>query len=258
MKLRHRIIPILLNDKDGLVKTRAFSNPVYIGDPINTVRIFNEKFADELLILDIGRSRNNLGPDFDLVRKITAECFMPLGYGGGIRNLEDAKELFALGIEKVILQTAAISDQGVVSKIANFTGSQSISVSIDVKNDENNVPRVYHAATRKYLDISLGNFMKIVEDNGAGEILLTSVNREGSMSGFDLKLIESVRGMTSIPLVVNGGAGSVKDLVQAINAGADAVAAGSMFVFYGSRRGVLINYPAYGEFELKLGIKDGA
>ena len=180
MKLRHRIIPILLNDKNGLVKTRTFRNPVYIGDPINTVRIFNEKFVDELVILDIGRSRNNVGPDFDLVRKITAECFMPLGYGGGIRSLEDAKELFSLGIEKVILQTAVISDQRVVSKIANFTGSQSISVSIDVKNDESNVPRVYHAATRKYLDISLGNFMKIVEDNGAGEILLTSVNREGS------------------------------------------------------------------------------
>jgi len=257
MKLRHRIIPILLIDKGGLVKTRKFRDPVYIGDPINTVRIFNEKFADELIILDIGRSRNNLGPDFELVRRITSECFMPVGYGGGIRNLEDAKNLFSLGIEKVVLQTAAIDSQKVILEISNFTGVQSVSVSIDVKRDRFNVPRIYHAATKRFLDASLQSFMKKIEESGAGEILLTSVDLEGSMLGFDLELIESIRGMTSIPLVVNGGAGSIQDLAQAITAGADGVAAGSMFVFYGSRRGVLINYPTYPEFEMRLGEENG-
>jgi len=252
--LRHRVIPVLLYSGDGLVKTQKFENPVYIGDPLNTVRIFNQKKVDEILLLDISRSKMNEGPNFELVRKITSECFMPLSYGGGIRTLSDAKELFALGVEKIVVQTAGIKNQQLITAIANFTGSQSISISIDVLQIGPNNFRVYHAATKRTLETPLLQVINQVQDAGAGELIITSVLHEGGMKGYNLDLIKFVRGTARIPIVAHGGAGSIKDFAEVISVGADAVAAGSFFVFYGPRKGVLITYPKYEDLELAIGV----
>jgi cyclase len=247
--LRFRVIPVLLHGKDGLVKTHRFEKPTYVGDPTNAVRIFNQKQVDEILVLDITRSRLNLGPDYDLVKKVASECFMPLSYGGGIRNLSDAKELFALGVEKLSIQSAAITNPLVITEIANFAGSQSISVSIDVLETGRGDYRVYHAATRKILKIPLIQLIRQVQDMGAGELIITSVIDEGTMQGYNLDLIRFAREASSVPIVAHGGAGGVKDFAKAISAGAGAVAAGSFFVFRGPRKGVLITYPNYEELE---------
>jgi cyclase len=251
--LRHRIIPVLLNTRDGLVKTQGFDSRTYIGDPINAIRVFNQKQVDEILVLDIDRSKLNLAPDFNFVKKITSECFMPLSYGGGIRNLTDAKELFSLGVEKIVIQTSAFTNPQIINEVANFTGSQSISVSIDVLQVGPADYRVHHSASKRTLEMPLLQFVKQVQDAGAGELVITSVIEEGSMNGYNLDLIRFVRDIATIPIVAHGGAGSVKDFAKAVVAGADAVAAGSLFVFYGPRKGVLITYPKYDEFERALG-----
>jgi cyclase len=247
--LRFRVIPVLLHAKDGLVKTRRFENPTYIGDPTNAVRIFNQKQVDEILLLDITRSRFNLGPNYELVRKVASECFMPLSYGGGIRSLSDAKKLFELGVEKLSVQSAAISNPQLITQVANFTGSQSISVSIDVLEIGQGEYRVYHAATKKILKIPLIQLIRQVQDLGAGELIITSVIDEGSMGGYNLDLIRFSKEASSVPIVAHGGAGGVRDFAKAISVGAGAVAAGSFFVFRGPRRGVLITYPSYEELE---------
>jgi cyclase len=251
--LRNRVIPVLLHDETGLVKTREFGESVYIGDPINAVRIFNEKEVDELILLEIGRTRRGLGPDFDLVKRISSECFMPLGYGGGIGSLDDAKQLFATGIEKIVLQTAAILNPELIEKISEFSGKQSVAVSVDVYRDKDGLPKVYHASKRKKLALPLLPYLKSLQDIGCGEIILTSVHKEGQMQGMDLEMISLARSSVTIPIVAHGGARNIDDLVKAVEAGADAIAAGSMFVFYKTRKGVLINYPAYEELEKRLG-----
>jgi cyclase len=255
--LRNRIIPVLLHGRDGLVKTRNFKNPVYIGDPINAVRIFNQKQVDEIVILDIDRSKRSLGPDFQLVQKIASECFMPLSYGGGIRDLEDAKKIYSLGVEKIVIQSAAIRNPGLIRQVANFTGSQSISVSIDVLQSGPSNYNLYHPASSKIIDKPLLDYIRQVQEEGAGEIMITSVAHEGDMKGYNLDLIRLVRDSTSVPIIAHGGAGSVNDFASAISAGADAVAAGSFFVFYGPRRGVLITYPNYSELEQAIGESHG-
>jgi imidazole glycerol-phosphate synthase subunit HisF len=238
-----RIIPILLHDKRGLVKTRGFKNPVYIGDPINSIRIFNEKYVDELVFLDIGRTRDGLGPDLDLVSRIAQECFMPLGYGGGIRNLQDAKDLFSCGVEKVILQNAALKNLKLVAEIAEFGGSQSIAISLDFKRRAREKYELFTQNSGVDKNLSLETILLDLQKHGAGEVIITSVDHEGSMSGYDLELIRKIRSLVSIPIVANGGAGKLTDFEQVFDAGADAAAAGSMFVFIGKLRGVLINYP---------------
>ena len=253
--LRHRVIPVLLHNTDGLVKTRNFKDPVYIGDPINAVRIFNLKEVDELIFLDISCTKLGREPNFDLIERITSECFMPLGYGGGIKNIEQAKKLFAIGIEKLIIQAAAIEKPSLISQIANFSGSQSLSISVDVFRDKFGNYKIYQASKRRTSDLNLRSYLKSLENFGAGEIFLTSVNAEGTMAGFDLQLIEEVQSVVRVPLVAHGGARTVEDFAKAISAGANAVAAGSMFVFYQSRKGVLINYPDYDDLELMLGDK---
>ena len=235
------------------MKTRNFKNPVYIGDPINAVRIFNQKQVDEILGLDIDRSNRNLGPDFQLVQKIASECFMPLSYGGGIRDLEDAKKIYSLGVEKIVIQSAAIRNPGLIRQVANFTGSQSISVSIDVLQSGPSKYNLYHPASSKIIDTPLLDYIRQIQEEGAGEIMITSVAHEGDMKGYNLDLIRLVRDSTSVPIIAHGGAGSVNDFASAISAGADAVAAGSFFVFYGPRRGVLISYPNYSELEQAFG-----
>ena len=208
------------------------------------------------MLLDIDRSRIGLEPNFDLALRIASECFMPLGFGGGIRNISDAKVLLSCGVEKLILQTSAISNTGLISQLAEFSGSQSVSVSIDTLRGEAGQYFVYHAATKKIIDKPLRELVKQVELQGAGELIITSVNKEGSMQGYDLDLINLVRDVTNVPLVAHGGAGSTSDFQKAILAGADAVAAGSLFVFYSPRKGVLINYPKYEDLHELVGVKN--
>jgi cyclase len=250
--LRNRVIPILLHDKGGLVKTCKFKDPVYIGDPLNAIRIFNNKHVDELILLDIGRTRDGVSPDFELVRRVVSECFMPLGYGGGIRTLNDAQKLFSFGVEKVILQTITFDNMKVLEDIASFSGNQSVSISVDVKRDRNGAPKIYNSALGRVLDLDISEYLRSLENGGAGEIVLTSVDREGTFSGFDLELISLFKASLNIPLVVNGGAGSIEDFQTAIDFGAEAVAAGSFFVFYSSRRGVLLNYPSPIDFNKRV------
>lgn len=249
--LRHRVIPALLLCEGGLVKTRKFKEPKYVGDPINAIRIFNEKEVDELLVLDIGASRRGIGPNFDVIESLASECFMPFCYGGGVSSIEQAARIFDLGVEKVSLQTAAIADLSLVSQIASRFGSQSVVVSVDVSRNWLGKARLHGCAgdspTQNWL-----TFVKAAEAAGAGEIVLNAVDRDGTLQGYDLDLVEAAARTLSVPLVALGGAGNVAHFKEAITAGASAVAAGSFFVFHGPHRAVLITYPAYSELEALL------
>ncbi|MGA0583260.1 MAG: AglZ/HisF2 family acetamidino modification protein [Castellaniella sp.] len=247
--LRHRVIPALLLRRGGLVKTQKFKNPVYVGDPTNAIRIFNEKEVDELMVLDIEATRSGSGPDFDTIELFAGECFMPLAYGGGIRTLNDAVRIFDLGVEKVCMQTAILSDASLVTEIANRYGSQSVIASIDVKRDWRHRPRLYGSTSGKILSVDWLAHVRHMIEAGVGEILLNAVDRDGLMSGYDLDLVRSLRNEVSVPVIALGGAGSLEHMHQATLAGASAVAAGSMFVFHGPHRAVLISYPRYQDLE---------
>jgi imidazole glycerol-phosphate synthase subunit HisF len=252
--LKHRVIPCLLLRDGGLVKTLKFRDPKYVGDPINAIRIFNEKEVDELMVLDIGASRAGREPAYSLIEEFAGECFMPLSYGGGVRSVEQAGRLFALGVEKVCLQTAVLDDVRLAGRIAERYGSQSVVVSIDIKYDWLKRPRLYSSASGRSLDRDWLTFMRGAIDAGAGEILLNSVDRDGTMQGMDVALIERASRSSPVPLIAVGGAGSLNDIKAAIDAGASAVAAGAFFVFHGPHRAVLITYPRYQELEQLLSV----
>jgi cyclase len=241
---RIRVIPSLLLRGEGLVKTVRFQKPVYVGDPINTVKIFNEKQVDEIAILDITASHLNREPQFERIAEIASEAFMPLAYGGGIRTLEQIKRLFQLGVEKVILNTALIENPDLVTAAANQFGSQSILASIDAKKKWLGGYYCVTRGGRQKHRISPVVLARRAVDAGAGEVLLNSVNRDGTQSGYDIALIRSVTKRVNVPVIACGGAKSVADFVQAVHdGGASAVAAGSMFVFHGIHRAVLVNFP---------------
>lgn len=237
-----RIIPTLLLENRRLVKTIGYRKPRYIGDPINAVRIFNDKEVDELVLLDIGAS--GAGIRFERIQAIVSEAFMPIAYGGGVRTLEDIRTLFQIGVEKVVLGTAAVETPDLVREASARFGSQSIVVSVDVKTDLWGKRRVFYANAKcKIKEEPLAYAQRMVA-LGAGEILLNDVDREGSMRGMDLDLIRSFSQGLVVPLVASGGAGSLRDVLDAWRlGGAHAVSAGSLFVFKGSLRAVLINYP---------------
>jgi cyclase len=224
------------------VKTRRFREPKYVGDPINAVRIFNDKEVDELMVLDIDASREGRGPDFDLIEELAGECFMPLCYGGGIRTAEEAKAIFSLGVEKVALQSAFLRDPQIVGQVAAHSGEQAVVVSLDVEKDWLGRQRLRGARSRDWREA-----LQAAVKAGAGEILLTSVEREGTLSGMDMQLIADASAMVDVPLIASGGAGSLADIQSAVKAGASAVAAGAFFVFHGPHRAVLITYPRYDE-----------
>jgi len=247
--LKHRVIPCLLLRNSGLVKTQKFSNPKYVGDPINAIRIFSDKEVDELMVLDISATKDGRGPNYELIEQFAGECLMPLCYGGGVRNVEQARRLFALGVEKVCLQTAAITDLGLVTRIADCFGSQSVLVSVDVKSNWIGKQQMYSYATSKVLKKPWLTFLKEAVDAGAGEIVLNSVDRDGTMSGMDLELIQEASAALPVPLVAVGGASGLADIKAAVEAGASAVGAGALFVFHGPHRAVLITYPQYQELE---------
>jgi imidazole glycerol-phosphate synthase subunit HisF len=243
--LKHRVIPCLLLRNGGLVKTRRFADPKYVGDPINAIRIFNDKEVDELIVVDIEASRRRREPDYELVRDLASECFMPLCYGGGITSLSQAQRLFGMGVEKVAIQTAALSDLRVVNEIAAAYGSQAVAISIDVKKNIMGRAKLYSSCSGKTLDEPWLDFLKRSVDAGAGEVLLNAVDRDGMMQGYDLELIRSASSAVEVPVIALGGAGSMDHLKQAVAAGAHAVAAGAFFVFQGPHRAVLISYPQY-------------
>jgi cyclase len=245
-----RVIPCLLLRNAGLVKTIRFQDPTYLGDPINIVKIFNDKEVDELVFLDITATVEDRPPPFDLLSKVSSEAFMPLGYGGGVRRLEDVRAILSLGIEKVIINTYAAENPAFVSAAADFAGSQSVVVSIDVKRDWRGRYQVYTHGGRKATGREPVEYAAQMERAGAGELLLNSIDRDGTMQGYDLELIRRVCSAVSIPVVACGGARTVHDLAAAIHqGGASAVAAGSMFVFQGPLRAVLINFPTRDELK---------
>lgn len=242
--VRTRVIPCLLLRNRGLVKTVKFKNSTYLGDPINIVKIFNDKEVDELIFLDITATIEQKKPPFKLLSEIASECFMPLGYGGGIRSLEDVKEILSLGVEKVAINSYAVENPSFVRAAADLAGSQSIVVSIDVKKSLFGKYEVMTHNGRKATGLDPLKFAVEMEKMGAGELFLNSIDRDGTMQGYDLELIRRVAEAVSIPVVACGGARSVKDLGDVVKkGGASAAAAGSMFVFHGPHRAVLINFP---------------
>ena len=242
--IKTRVIPCLLLKNRGLVKTVNFSDPTYLGDPINIIRIFNEKEVDELILLDIAASIERKRPSFDLIAQMTDECFMPLGYGGGVRDLEDMKTLFHLGIEKVALNTHAVEDPSLIQRAAGLFGSQSVLVSIDVKKNRSGKYEVFTYGGRNGTGLDPVRHAARMEKLGAGELFLNSIDRDGTMKGYDIELIQAVSESVRIPVVACGGAGKVQDFAQAVKVGgASAVSAGSLFVFHGAHLAVLISYP---------------
>jgi cyclase len=248
--LRTRVIPCLLLKNGGLVKTRGFAEPKYVGDPINAVKIFNEKEVDELVFLDISATPAGRAPSFELIRDIAAEAFMPFAYGGGVTSVEEVKRLVGLGAEKVVVNSAAVARPELVREAAEVVGSQSLVVAIDVKRSLlGRYEVVTHSGTRRS-GLDPVAWAQQVESLGAGEILVNSVDRDGTMKGYDLALLRKVTGAVRVPVVACGGAGGLADLRAAVaEGGASAVAAGSLFVFHGKHRAVLITYPDYRDLE---------
>ncbi|MDG2989578.1 AglZ/HisF2 family acetamidino modification protein [Candidatus Synechococcus calcipolaris G9] len=247
--LEHRVIPCLLLQNGGLVKTKQFKNPKYVGDPINAIRIFNEKEVDELMVLDIIASKQGREPDYSGIKQFASECFMPLCYGGGIRTIEQAGRIFSLGVEKICLQTAALSNPQLVQDITSKFGSQSVVVSLDIKRDWLGRYQLYQTSKSKIIDSPWEAFLQTAIRMGAGEILLNAVDRDGMLQGPDIELIQKATKNLGVPLIAVGGVGKLDDIKMAVNAGASAVAAGSFFVFHGPHRAVLITYPRYQELE---------
>jgi cyclase len=242
--LRTRVIPALLLRGESLVKTTRFGGFVYIGDPCNTVRIFNELEVDELCFLDITATRENRRPNLALLADIANECFMPVSYGGGIRSFGDAEAVFKIGIEKVVLNSAAVESPALVTEISRHFGTQAVIVSIDVGRDLLGHERVRTRAGSHSTGLDPVEWARAAEQAGAGEILLTSIDREGTWSGIDLELTRRVADAVSVPVIAHGGAGSVADIGAAVRDGhASAVALGSLVVFQKKGMGVLVNFP---------------
>ena len=248
-----RVIPCLLLKDKGLVKTIKFKNPKYVGDPINAVKIFNEKEVDELIFLDITATTENRKPPFKLLSQIASECFMPFSYGGGIRTLEDIKEILSIGVEKVAINSYAVENTAFIRKVAEYYGSQSIIVSIDVKKAQLDKYEIYTHGGRRATKREPVEFAVQMEEMGAGELFLNSVDRDGTMKGYDVELIKKVSDSVNIPVIASGGAGKIEDFRNAVQkGGASAVAAGSLFVFIGPYRAVLINFPTSEELKSVL------
>lgn len=242
--LRVRVMPCLLLRRGALVKTTAFREPSYVGDPVNAVHIFNEKEVDELIVLDIAATPDASPPAFSVIEEIAGEAFMPVAYGGGLGSLEDVKRVLAAGMEKVVINTRAFEDPAFVSQVAAEYGSQAVVVSIDARRRERGGYEVYVRGGTQATGLDPAEHARRMEERGAGEIMITSVERDGTMQGYDLDLIGAVSRAVGVPVIASGGAGSVEDLGRAVReGGAAASAAGAMFVYYGRNRAVLINFP---------------
>ncbi|QQR35331.1 imidazole glycerol phosphate synthase subunit HisF [Devosia oryziradicis] len=250
--LKTRVIPTLLLRGEGLVKTTGFRNPKYVGDPINAIKIFNDKEVDELILLDINATNTSKGPAFDTLEDIAGECFMPVAYGGGISNVEQIRRILGIGIEKVVINSAAIKNPDLIATAAREFGNQAVVVSIDVKKTLLGRYEVRSHSGSKGTSLDPAAWARQVQDLGAGEIMLTSIERDGTMRGYDIDLVRKVSEATNVPLIAAGGAGKLADFGAAVANGADAVAAGAMFVFHGPHRAVLITYPSRVDLEAVL------
>lgn len=252
--LRPRIIPCLLLKQRGLVKTVQFREPRYVGDPLNAVRIFNEKEVDELMVLDIEATAKGTEPDYATIENLAAECRMPFCYGGGIKTVRQAQRIIGLGVEKVAVGSAAVETPELIAEIAQQAGSQSVVVVMDVKTEKST--QSYEVCIRngtRRTGTSPLELAQWMQELGAGEIVVNSIDRDGTMQGYDLPLIERLRECVSVPLTVLGGAGSLEDIRRLIRRfGVIGAAAGSLFVFKGAYRAVLINYPGRQEKEIML------
>ena len=245
--LRHRIIPVLLLHNDGLVKTKQFTSPVYLGDPLNAIHIFNDKEVDELIFLDIDASRDRKEIDFELIKDIAAECFMPFAYGGGIKSIDEIEKLFYIGVEKVIINNG-LKNESLIKEAVRRFGSQSIVASVDIKNNA-----VYSYLDKKNLSLNIEDYMLKLESLHVGEIFVNNVSRDGMMQGYDILLMKHLSSITEVPMIACGGAGNMNDLKNIIQqTSISAVAAGSFFVFVGPHNAVLITYPKYEDLEKLL------
>ena len=249
---RVRVIPVLLLHKGGLVKSLQFKNYKYVGDPINTVKIFNEKEIDEIIILDIDAGRDKRGPNLSQVRELAGEAFIPLAYGGGITKIEEIRELFYLGVEKVILNYSAYDQPELITKAAELVGSQSIVASMDIKKNIFGKYKVYVRNGTVNTKKDPTEYAKQMQDLGAGEIFLNFIDRDGTYQGYDNEYIEKISSSLKVPLIVCGGASGITDLRVAIQHGASAVAAGSLFVFQQPHYAVLISYPSQQELKEEI------
>lgn len=252
--LRPRVIPCLLYRDAGLVKTRRFREPVYVGDPINTARIFNDSEADELIVLDIGTAVTGRGPELDMIARVASECFMPVTYGGGVTDPDQVAAILKSGVEKVSINTAAFVDPSLLRRCADRFGRQAVVGSIDYRVAASGRAEVFASGGRRPTGMDPVEAAVRAEACGAGEVLLGAIDRDGTMSGYDLEVLRAVTSAVSIPVIASGGAGGAADLRQAVlDGGASAVAVGSYFVFHGPHRAVLISYSTPAERERLFG-----
>lgn len=243
-----RVIPVLLLKNGGLVKTTRFKDPKYVGDPLNAVKIFNEKEVDELIFLDISATPENKKPSLDFLKQIAGECFMPLSYGGGIKSVEEIRDILKVGIEKVCLNTIAVENPTMVKQATDLYGSSTICVSIDVKKSFFGKYEIHTHGGKKNTKIDPVKFAMEMDKAGVGELMVNSIDRDGTMQGYDNEMLKTITSKVSMPVIACGGAGTINHLGEAIRqGGASAVAAGSMFVFHGKHRAVLISYPSQAE-----------
>lgn len=242
--LRTRVIPVLLLKEESLIKTIQFGKYGYIGDPINTCRIFNELEVDELCFLDISASKDNKEPDYKILQEISNECFMPLSYGGGINSYEKAEKVFKIGFEKIIINSASFTHPEMITEIARVYGSQAVVIAVDVKKNFWGKYEVFSVSGTVNHKKTPVDWVKEVENLGAGEILLTSIDREGTWKGLDVELIRKITDSTNLPVIAHGGAGTIQHIDDAVrNGNASAVALGSMVVYQKQGLGVLVNFP---------------
>lgn len=242
--LSPRIIPCLLVHNKGLVKTVKFKDPKYVGDPINAVKIFNEKEADELMVVDIDATVENREPDYKMIENLAVECRMPLCYGGGIKTVEQAQQVFNLGVEKIALSSSVLENPSLVMEIAKEVGSQSVVVVLDVKKKMFGGYDIYTHNGKRKTKIDLESFIKMSQELGVGEIVINSIDNDGVMKGYDSSLVSKIKPLINVPMTVLGGAGSLEDIGSLIkDFGIIGCAAGSLFVFKGKYKAVLINYP---------------
>lgn len=250
--LLKRIIPILLLQDGSLIKTKKFNKYSYIGDPCNTVRIFNELEVDELIFLDISAYQQRENPDFQILKEIADECFMPLTYGGGIKSLDHAKTIFDIGFEKISINSASFSNPSLITEISKIFGTQAVIGSIDVKKDLFGSHKVFSKNKNIKINLDLNSWIKMLEDHGVGEILITSVDRDGTWAGYDLELLKKIINKTSVPLIFNGGAGCYDDIRGIFDySSVNAAGVGSLVVFQKKDMGVLINYPEFNSIKRK-------
>lgn len=250
---RVRVIPVICVSGRKMVKTIKFSKPNYLGDPLNAIRIFNEKEVDEIAVLDITASQKGQEPDYRLVEEMASECFMPLAYGGGVKNFEQARTLFSLGVEKIILNTATQAGSDLVSKIAQHYGSSSTLVAIDVSQNLFGKEKSAFKSATVTENILPDNFARQMVEAGAGEILLTDVSRDGTFKGLNLDLVRRVSAAVNTPVIACGGVNSLSNMYEGIQAGASAIAAGSFFSYKNNdTNSILINYPSQEELKKEI------